>query len=137
MSKLNIVIATHGRFGEELVKSAEMLVGKTENVYSLSLLPQKSFEDFMKETDELLDGLEGPIIGLVDLFGGTPSNVLTVLTQKYNFSVITGLSLPMFIDLYLSISAMKQVNVEEIVEATIKNMQSAVLCTNEQLEKAE
>ena len=28
MAKFNIVIATHGRFGEELVKSAEMITGK-------------------------------------------------------------------------------------------------------------
>ena len=47
MAKFNIVIATHGRFGEEIVKSAEMITGKMENVQVLSLLPTMSFEDYM------------------------------------------------------------------------------------------
>ena len=36
MTKLNLVVATHGSFGAELIRSAEMIVGKTVNVYSLS-----------------------------------------------------------------------------------------------------
>ena len=62
MSKLNIIVATHGRFGEELVKSAEMIIGPTENIYNLSLLPEKSFEDFLQEAKELFEKIEGPTI---------------------------------------------------------------------------
>lgn len=32
MAKLNIIIGTHGHFGEELVKSAELITGKMEGV---------------------------------------------------------------------------------------------------------
>ena len=32
MEKFNIVIGTHGRFGEELVKSASMIAGDMSNV---------------------------------------------------------------------------------------------------------
>ena len=28
MAKLNIIVGTHGHFGEELVKSAELITGK-------------------------------------------------------------------------------------------------------------
>lgn len=39
----NIVIATHGKFGEKFLKSSEMVIGKTNNVHTLSLFPDMSF----------------------------------------------------------------------------------------------
>ena len=38
MEKFNIVIGTHGRFGEELVKSASMIAGDMSHVKTCSLL---------------------------------------------------------------------------------------------------
>ncbi|MBU5584106.1 hypothetical protein KQJ29_31135, partial [Enterococcus sp. S181_ASV_20] len=60
MAKLNIIVATHGQFGEELVKSAEMIIGPMQNVYNLSLLPEKSFEDFYQEARAIFAEIEGP-----------------------------------------------------------------------------
>ena len=90
MEKFNIVIGTHGRFGEELVKSASMIAGDMSHVKTCSLLPEYSFEDYMKAATELLDGLDdGFTIVLVDLYGGTPCNTFTVLSQKYHYDVLT------------------------------------------------
>ena len=47
MAKLNIIVGTHGHFGEELVKSAELITGKMEGVWTLSLLFAGNFR-FMK-----------------------------------------------------------------------------------------
>lgn len=134
MSNLNIVVATHGKFGEELIRSAEMIAGAVENVYSLSLLPEKSFEDFLAEANELFASLEGPTIALVDLFGGTPSNVLTVLTKKYEHKVITGLNLPLFIDLYMKASA-ETIDVEELAAGCLATGKASFVLTNDELEK--
>ena len=62
MAKLNIIVGTHGHFGEELVKSAELITGKMEGVRTLSLLPEMSFEDFMKNAEEVLSTTEKPYI---------------------------------------------------------------------------
>ena len=43
---LCIFVCTHGKFGEELIKSAEMIAGKSENVYSFSLLPGMPPEEY-------------------------------------------------------------------------------------------
>ena len=59
MEKFNIVIGTHGRFGEELVNSARMIAGALENVQCCSLLPEYSFEDYMKLADETMCTKEG------------------------------------------------------------------------------
>ncbi|KAF1305145.1 PTS sugar transporter subunit IIA [Candidatus Enterococcus willemsii] len=134
MEKTSIIIATHGRFGEELVKSAEMIIGSTTDVYNVSLLPEKSFEDFMAEVEKILKRLNGKVIALVDLFGGTPSNVLTVLTKKYKYKVITGVNLPMFIELYMQNST-GTVVYDELVTNALENGATNIICTNDQLER--
>ena len=109
MEKFNIVIGTHGRFGEELVKSASMIAGDMSHVKTCSLLPEYSFEEYMKVVDSTLSTLDdGFTIVLVDLYGGTPCNTFTVLSQKYHYDVLTGLNLPVLIDLYLKLAMQMQ-----------------------------
>ncbi|WP_291292060.1 PTS mannose transporter subunit IIAB [Enterococcus sp.] len=133
MTNLNLVVATHGSFGAELIRSAEMIVGKTVNVYSLSLLPDKSFENFLTEANELFETISGPTIALVDLFGGTPSNVLTALTKKYQHKVVTGVNLPMFIDLYMKGTTAETIDLDVFVESCFTVAKESVVLTNEQL----
>ncbi|MGF2109780.1 PTS system, D-glucosaminate-specific IIA component [Enterococcus sp. DIV0755f] len=129
---MNIIIATHGKFGEELKNSAEMILGNLENVYSISLLPEQSFEDFMNQADSLLKKMSGTTIALVDLFGGTPSNVLTVLTRKYEHHVIAGLSMPLFIEVYMS---KDQQSDTEVMQQFIASAQQAIVYTNQVVEE--
>ena len=46
-----IIIGTHGKFGEELIKSAEMIIGNLENikVFSLSsdMLPEEYYNNIL------------------------------------------------------------------------------------------
>jgi len=130
--EMNIIIATHGKFGEELKNSAEMILGNLENVYSISLLPEQSFEDFMNQADSLLKKMSGTTIALVDLFGGTPSNVLTVLTRKYGHHVIAGLSMPLFIEVYMS---KDQQSDTEVMQQFIASAQQAIVYTNQVVEE--
>lgn len=134
MAKLTIVVATHGRFGEELVRSAEMIIGATENVHTLSLLPEKSFEDFYAEAREVFETIEGPTIGLVDLFGGTPSNVLTALTRQYEHKVLSGVNLPLFIDLYMKGMTAETIDLEKIVSESFTVFNESMILTNDRLE---
>ncbi|MBL1227112.1 PTS sugar transporter subunit IIA [Enterococcus sp. BWR-S5] len=134
MAKLNIIVATHGQFGEELVKSAEMIIGQTENIYNLSLLPEKSFEDFYKEARAIFEEIEGQTIALVDLFGGTPSNVLTALTKQYDHKVLSGVNLPLLIELYMKGMTAESIDLEQIVQDSFKVFNESMILTNERLE---
>ncbi len=134
MKTLNIVIGTHGRFGEELVRSAEMIVGKMDNVNTVSLDPEASFETYMQEADALLSTLVGPIITLVDLFGGTPSNVFTVLSKKHGNAVITGLNLPMLVDLYLSTNHADAIDVSISAQRCLDALSESGTWTNQKLD---
>ena len=50
-----ILLGTHGRFGEELIRSAELILGEMKNVRSFSLLPGMALEDYLPPAAEALD----------------------------------------------------------------------------------
>lgn len=102
MEHLEIFIFNHGHFGEELIKSAEMIVGKIDNIHSHSLLPGMSIEEFYELSEKSLQKYDGKKIVLCDLYGGTPSNVALMLSEKYNLEIICGVNLGMLIDLVLT-----------------------------------
>ena len=135
MAKLNIIVGKHGHFGEELVKSAELITGKMEGVRTLSLLPEMSFEDFMKNAEEVLSTTEKPYVVLVDLFGGNPCNVLTVLSKKYNYDIVSGVNLPMLIDLYVKTLSMEdsEIDTDKLAEECIDTLKESGVHTNKQV----
>lgn len=94
-----IFVCTHGRFGEELIKSAEMIAGDVENVYSFSLLPGMEPEQFAKQLQDKLDEAPAQVLCMVDLFGGTPCNICATLSKDYDLHLLTGVNLSMYIEL--------------------------------------
>lgn len=97
--QVSIVILNHGRLGQELIASAEMIIGKISDIQAVSLLQGMSIEEFYKAADQVVSPLEGEVIIMTDLFGGTPCNVAMMLQQKYHIRVLCGMNLPMLIDL--------------------------------------
>jgi len=102
MAERAVLVITHGEFGIELVKSAEMIMGPQENVDALALKPGNSVDDLRNEANAIVEknnekGLE--TIVLVDLLGGSPSNVALSLLAKNDLNILTGVSMPMLIEL--------------------------------------
>lgn len=93
-----IMILTHGNFGEELVRSTEMIVGKIENVCAFTLLPEMSPAEFMAKVRSKLDSIPEGTLVLTDLFGGTPTNIIAALSNKYEVHIVTGLNIGMLIE---------------------------------------
>lgn len=107
-----ILIGTHGYFGEELLKSAEMIIGKIENVSVFSLAPTMSFEEYKKSVEDNLIQTD-KYLCLVDLFGGTPCSTFLSLSRDYDLCVLTGLNLPLVIE---AISMLENLNSEDLVD---------------------
>lgn len=130
---VKIVVATHGEFGKELVKSAGMLVGDMSDVITLSLMPGMSFEDFANLANITLEHISSQkILCFVDMLGGTPSNTMTALTKKYPMKVITGLSLPILVDTFLKVQSGES-DVDKLAKGALCVAEEAVVITNEKL----
>ena len=96
---VGLVVATHGRLADELVATAEQIVGKLPPVATCSIEPGTSVEDLRAKmragVAEVGPG-EGVIV-LADLFGGTPCKESLMLCQRRNLEVLAGVNLPMLL----------------------------------------
>jgi mannose PTS system EIIA component len=98
---IGLVIVTHGRLAEELIKALEHVVGRQANITAVCIGP----DDDMEERRALIlqsvaNAEEGNgVILLTDMFGGTPSNLAISIMDKATVEVIAGVNLPMLIKL--------------------------------------
>lgn len=113
---IGILIVTHGKFGHELLKSAELIIGKQENVLTLGLEHGDSIEELCQQVKASIEKLEegDGVLVLTDLFGGSPSNVAAANMEQLNFHSLTGVNLPMLIE---ALSMREYVDIEELVNS--------------------
>jgi PTS system mannose-specific IIA component len=95
---IGIVILTHGALGLELLRTAEMIIGKQDKVDILSVQNGSSLSDLASSLDSLKEKYQSDgLLILTDMFGGSPSNVAMAYLDNKNVEVITGVNLPMLI----------------------------------------
>ncbi|MDY6876370.1 MAG: PTS sugar transporter subunit IIA [Chloroflexota bacterium] len=100
---INIVIVSHSDLGDALIRATEMITGPVERLFSVSLRPDESPEGFGDKLAEALQEIEGDeTLVLIDLFGGTPCNVAARQVLKDNVECVTGVNLPMLLELVMS-----------------------------------
>ena len=121
---ISLFIFNHGRFGEELIKSAELITGKIEDIQAFSLLPGMSIEDFYESVKEPLLNTEKQKLILCDLFGGTPCNVAMMMSLQTDIEIVCGVNLPMLIDVVLSRGSGKAL--KDIVNGALETGQKSV-----------
>ena len=98
---MKLIVSAHGMLAKEVVNSAGMVFGAIDDLDIVTFVPGENAETLKARYKELIDGYkeDEEILFLVDLFGGSPYNAAseTVIGQD-RMDVITGLSLPMLID---------------------------------------
>ena len=98
---IGIVVVSHGKLARELVAATEHVVGEQPCFRSISIEVEDDIEarrDQIRETAKSCDSGRGVII-LSDMFGGTPSNLAMSIMGAGNIEVISGVNLPMLINL--------------------------------------
>ena len=94
---VGLVVAAHGRLAQELVATAEQIMGSLTDVATVSIEPGASPESIrgqMRAAVKELDHGDGVLV-LADLFGGTPCKESLLLCQRSNVEVLAGVNLPM------------------------------------------
>jgi len=97
-----VVIITHGNLGESLLKTCQMITGEMSGVTCVSVGSMDDVDLVRERISNAIEKVRGPMgaILLVDMFGGTPSNIaLSFLTGK-DIEVVTGVNLPMLTKLF-------------------------------------
>ena len=96
----SIVLVTHGTWGQALREAAEVFLGPQEAMCFVPLGLDESPEGLTEKLETALAQLGdgAPVLFLVDLRGGTPWNTVAVLTRRKKLQCVSGLSLPMLLE---------------------------------------
>jgi PTS system mannose-specific IIA component len=98
---VGIVLVTHGKLGQELLRTAEGIVGPVAGARSVSIEPQDGMEQIREKMAQAIgevDGGDGVLV-LTDMFGGTPANLALTFLDERRVEVVTGVNLPMMLKL--------------------------------------
>ncbi|EKY3089172.1 PTS mannose transporter subunit IIAB [Cronobacter dublinensis] len=96
-----IVIGTHGWAAEQLLKTAEMLLGEQENVGWIDFVPGENAETLIEKYRAQLEKLDTSkgVIFLVDTWGGSPFNAASrIVVDQPNHEVVAGVNIPMLVE---------------------------------------
>ncbi|ORM75093.1 PTS mannose transporter subunit IIAB [Pantoea wallisii] len=96
-----LVIGTHGWAAEQLLKTAEMLLGEQENVGWIDFVPGENAETLIEKYQARLAELDTSkgVLFLVDTWGGSPFNAASrIVVDKPDYDVIAGVNIPMLVE---------------------------------------
>jgi len=95
---IGIIMVTHGSFGSELIKTAEMIVGKQDAIETISMQEGSSLSTIADDIEAAIEKYAntGAIV-FTDMFGGSPSNISMAYLGSKNVEVVSGVNLPMLI----------------------------------------
>lgn len=134
---VGLVIAAHGRLAEELVATAEQIVGPLLMTATCSIEPTASPETIreqMRRAVAAVDAGDGVLV-MADLFGGTPCNQGLTLTKERRVEVLTGINLPMI--LKANSLRVEPLSLSELASALARYGQKNITCASALLRESQ
>ena len=132
---IGILIATHGSLSKELLETSKMLYGTEDKIEVLGLNAGESIDAFRENFENAIIRLnpDDGLIVLVDIIGGSPYNTAFALLYKYNFQLISGINMPMLLEL-LSLKN-SNLNMDQLVTACINRGKDNIKLLNKDIIK--
>ncbi len=132
---VGIVLVSHGEMATGMVDAARMIVGELERLLTISLNEMDDVEGLMERVAaavEEVDNGDGVLL-LVDAFGASPFNACARLAmQRKNLEVITGMNLPMLLELAVQRDGQ---TLEGLVQIALEAGKSSIRTLSETLNK--
>lgn len=92
------ILATHSTLAEGFAGVARFFKSDLENIRYINAYVES--QEFEKELREMLGQVKGePVIVLTDILGGSVNQVAARLMPEYGYQLVTGINLPLLLDL--------------------------------------
>lgn len=136
---MQIVILTHGNLAKELEETSKLFTSN-ERVKTFTLNPHSDLSIFKKDIEHaIFESDMADTLALVDLFGGTPFNILVKLCNenKYrnkNIEILSGVNLSMLLEAVLN---MDNKSLKEVKNIAFKAGQNGIRDFYSELNKKE
>ena len=122
------LIATHGTFASGIKSSLDLIMGETENVFLIQAYTednksiQEEIEDVLKQINP-----DDELIVFTDLIGGSITNQILQFARKENVFIVTGINLPLLLDIMLADS---DIPIPEVIETGIESAKEQMVFVN-------
>jgi len=96
---IGILIVTHYRLAEEFLQALRLIVGELKHFEAIGLDPSSPPEAMRSRIEKAIREADrgSGVLMLVDMFGGTPSNLCLSFLDDRRTEVVTGVNLPMLV----------------------------------------
>ena len=99
---VSIILASHGKFAEGLLQSAQMIFGEQDQIETVTFMPEEGPEDLKAKLETAISSFssDAEILFLVDLWGGTPFNQANILFEEMSerAAIVSGINLPILLE---------------------------------------
>ncbi|PIV18182.1 MAG: hypothetical protein COZ15_03125 [Elusimicrobia bacterium CG_4_10_14_3_um_filter_49_12_50_7] len=113
---VRVVVVAHDDLASHFLKSAEELLGTMEGVYARDFTRRQSTGELVDELGKLVDLSGGDdVFILTDFLGGSPCNCACHFIAKNNVWIISGVNLPMLIEIMMKKDKMPPAELCEVV----------------------
>lgn len=101
LKKVAGVIVTHGHLAAELLAAAEMIIGPISHITAVSIGWHDDVDAAHDEVQRAMSRVSqgAGVLLMTDMFGGTPTNIASMFLEEGSVEVVTGVNLPMVINL--------------------------------------
>lgn len=107
---MKVIAVSHGPYAQALVDTVQMIAGEQENLAALGLAEEESVDTFRERIEEEIQATEHgqEILMVSDLFYGSPFNAVISLMQKYDLYHLTGINLPLMMEVIMGVTEGKR-----------------------------
>lgn len=100
---IGLVLMTHGQLGVALLDAASLIIGHQQRACAMTLERERPLDaarsDLLAAVDTVGCDGDGVLI-MIDMFGGTPSNLSAPLFAPGAVEVLAGVNLPMVLKFF-------------------------------------
>jgi mannose/fructose-specific phosphotransferase system component IIA len=133
---MKIVLISHSNMAVGMKDTLNMIVGDDKNVLAFAAYINGSTTEIQKVKDLIENNQNEQFIVLTDLLGGSVNNeMMQLLENNKNIRLVTGMNLPLAMQLQLKAATTEKINDEELNQIINESKKALVNVKNLLVEK--
>lgn len=130
-----IIVASHGQMASGILSSLKIIYGESDQVEALDCYVEKDFDLSQKIAALMNKYANYELIVITDIFGGSVNNEFLSYIENKNLYLISGLNLPLLIELISEFRMHSEFNVSKIIRQSIENTKKLIKFCNDEVDE--
>lgn len=123
-----VLVISHGSMCQGILDAAKMIGLSGDNIIAKPMEAITNTEEYERDLRSRLEAFPAGSLVLVDVFGGTPFNVLGKIIADYPLYAVTGVNLPMVLEAW---SSCRILSGRKLQQAVIEAGKNGIMDVNE------